>query len=102
MGEKKYHFRIIIPFIVAIATGMFGLAAGKLIEVRFTQFPTGYLLLVTSIVSVSLFILAFKRIFTLTKNGSINRHLLVPYLFLIGLVSSGVVSFTIIATIMQW
>lgn len=102
MGEKKYHLKILVPFIIAIGTGMLGLAIGKILEMSFTHFPIGYLLLVTSVLSISLFVLSFKRVFTFTKSGLINRQLLVPYLFLIGLVSSGVVSFTIIATIMQW
>lgn len=99
---KKYHIKIIIPLIIAIVIGMTGPLIAIGLNMLITQLVPGYVMLVTGIISISLFITAFYRAFIFISSGKIARQFLTPYLFLVGMTASGVVSFSIIFVVMNW
>lgn len=67
-----------------------------------SQLQPVYVMLVTGIISISLFITALYRAITFINTEKITKQLLTPYLFLIGMTASGVVSFSIIFVLMNW
>ncbi|HLR60102.1 MAG TPA: hypothetical protein VK094_06495 [Pseudogracilibacillus sp.] len=99
---KKYHFRIVLPLIIAIIIGMTGPLIALGLNRLITQITPVYVMLVTGIISISLFIIALYRVATFISNENISKQFLTPYLFLIGMTASGVVSFSIIFVVMNW
>lgn len=99
---KKYHLKIVLPLVVAIIVGMFGPLIAIGLNKFITQLTPVYIMVITGLSSISLFIIAFYRAITSIKKGEINKQFLTPYLFLIGMTASGVVSFSIIFVIMNW
>lgn len=99
---KKYHIKIILPLIIAIVIGMTGPLIAIGLNMLITQIMPVYVMLVTGIISISLFITALYRAFTSISSEKISKQFLTPYLFLIGMTASGVVSFSIIFVVMNW
>lgn len=99
---KKYHIKIIIPLVLAIVSGMFGPLIAKGVLLIVPQINPVYIMSLTALVSIALFITAFYRVITYTSTEKIHKQLLTPYLFLVGLIGSGVMSFSIIFVVMNW
>ncbi len=86
----------------AVLIGMLGPVLAKGINYIFQQITPLYILLVTGILSISLFITAFYRVIIFINREKITKQFLTPYLFLIGMIASGVVSYTIVFIIINW
>ena len=86
----------------AVLIGMLGPVLAKGINYLFQQITPLYILLVTGILSISLFITAFYRVIIFINREKITKQFLTPYLFLIGMIASGVVSYTIVFIIINW
>lgn len=91
-----------LPLIIAILIGMFGPLIAIGLNMLISQLQPVYVMLVTGIISISLFITALYRAITFINTEKITKQLLTPYLFLIGMTASGVVSFSIIFVLMNW
>lgn len=100
---KNNHLKILLPLVLAIIIGMLGpLLALNLNPLLNTHIKPVYIMIITGISSISLFIFAFYRVITYIRSEKIIKQFLTPYLFLIGMIASGVVSFSIIFVIMNW
>lgn len=99
---KKHHFKILIPLIIAIVVGMIGPLIANGLNLFISQIKPVYIMLLTGTISILFFILAFYRAITSISNKKIPKQFLTPYLFVIGMTASGVVSYSIIFVIMNW
>src|SRR5690625_7461350 len=58
---KKYHFKIVIPLIIAILIGMTGPLIANGLNLIMSQITPVYIMILTGTISILLFILAFYR-----------------------------------------
>lgn len=99
---KKYHFKIVIPLIIAILIGMTGPLIANGLNLIMSQITPVYIMILTGTISILLFILAFYRAIISISRQKIPKQFLTPYLFVIGMTASGVVSYSIIFVVMNW
>lgn len=99
---KKYHFKIVIPLIIAILIGMTGPLLANGLNLIMSQITPVYIMILTGTISILLFILAFYRAIISISRQKISKQFLTPYLFVIGMTASGVVSYSIIFVVMNW
>jgi len=79
----------------AVLIDMLGPLLAKCINYLFQQVTPLYIMLVTGILSISFFY-RFLSCYIFINREKITKHLLTPYSFLIGMIASGVVSYTIV------
>src|SRR5699024_4669523 len=99
---NKYHFKIVIPLIIDILIGIKDpwLAIGLYLFISLITLV--YIMILTWMISILLFIIKFYRAIISINHQKISKQFLTPYLFVIGMTASGVVSYSIIFVVMNW
>src|SRR5699024_11853325 len=85
---KKYHFKIVIPLIIAILIGMTGPLIANGLNLIMSQITPVYILILTGTISILLFILAFYLSIISISLQIISIQFFTPYLFVIGMLAS--------------
>src|SRR5690625_4974681 len=99
---NKYHFKIVIPLIIAILIGMTGPLLANGLNLIMSQITPVYIMILTGTISILLFILAFYRAIISISRQYIFKQFLTSYLFVIGIIVLGVVIHLIIFVVMNW
>src|SRR5699024_12777818 len=93
---KKYHFKIVIPLIIAILIGMTGPLLANGLNLIMSQITPVYIMILTGTIRILLFILAFYRAIISISRQNVSKQFLTPYLFVLAMTASSVVRYSMI------
>src|SRR5690625_7117513 len=99
---NKYHFKIVIPLIIAILIGMTGPLLANGLNLIMSQITPVYIMILTGTISILLFILAFYRAIISIIRQKISKQFLKTYLFVICITALIFVIYSIIFVVMNW